>query len=650
MECPKCGSINTASTGLFAKKKITCGTCGHEIDTKAGRLVSKVCPKCEKVFVYDQSKPQNRRCPACGESIDAARMATANYKYVTINCPQCACGIEVDKNIEIDECPICGMQIDVQSEIKKQMLVSDVGISVIQYEGDNNTFIWKHPIEDFNYGSLLIVHESQEAIFFLNGQALDLFGPGRHELKTESIPGLKKLYEGKAGTQSPFHAEVYFINKTIQGLTWGTDPKIQYDDPEMETSISLGMFGEYKLFVQDARKLLVKVLGTGMQLTRESWDEDSGAKSLREESVMDFFDLAVRSRISTAISQFMTQNAVSVFSVESKKDALGEYMKGALSDLFLDYGLAIGQFSVVGIAYPEDDPNYQRWKNLRGSGTFSAKMKSEEAKGLRGEFELEDVKAELEERKRKRLEAELRSADIKAETDMAEERARIRAERLQGLTEAEIMQAKGYNQKDVLAADVQKAYAAGMGQMGSNGGSAGGGSGIASDMVGMMMGAKIANTMMDQFDKAQGGSFAFGADAAPAGVETWDCACGQKGITGKFCSNCGKSKPETWDCVCGQKGITGKFCSNCGQPKPETWDCACGQKGNTGKFCSNCGQQKAETWDCACGQKGNTGKFCLNCGSPKAGAAPKSDTWNCACGQQNNTGKCCPECGAARPE
>ena len=45
MECPKCGSINTASTGLFAKKKITCGTCGHEIDTKTGRLVSKVCPK-----------------------------------------------------------------------------------------------------------------------------------------------------------------------------------------------------------------------------------------------------------------------------------------------------------------------------------------------------------------------------------------------------------------------------------------------------------------------------------------------------------------------------------------------------------------------------------------------------------------------------
>ena len=52
-------------------------------------------------------------------------------------------------------------------------------IQVIKYEGDNSTFIWKHPDEDFNIGSQLIVHESQEAVFFLDGQALDLFGSGR---------------------------------------------------------------------------------------------------------------------------------------------------------------------------------------------------------------------------------------------------------------------------------------------------------------------------------------------------------------------------------------------------------------------------------------------------------------------------------------
>ena len=64
---------------------------------------------------------------------------------------------------------------------------------IIKYEGDNSTFIWKHPCEDFNTTTQLIVHESQEAIFFMNGQALDLFGPGRHTLETQNIPLLKKL-------------------------------------------------------------------------------------------------------------------------------------------------------------------------------------------------------------------------------------------------------------------------------------------------------------------------------------------------------------------------------------------------------------------------------------------------------------------------
>jgi len=51
-------------------------------------------------------------------------------------------------------------------------------VDIIKYEGDNSTFVWKHPCEDFNTSSQLIVHESQEALFYMNGQALDLFGPG----------------------------------------------------------------------------------------------------------------------------------------------------------------------------------------------------------------------------------------------------------------------------------------------------------------------------------------------------------------------------------------------------------------------------------------------------------------------------------------
>ena len=66
-------------------------------------------------------------------------------------------------------------------------------IDVIKYEGGNTTLIYKHPKTDFNLGSQLIVHESQEAVFFRDGQALDLFGPGRYTLETANITLLKKL-------------------------------------------------------------------------------------------------------------------------------------------------------------------------------------------------------------------------------------------------------------------------------------------------------------------------------------------------------------------------------------------------------------------------------------------------------------------------
>ena len=71
------------------------------------------------------------------------------------------------------------------------------------------TLVWKHPIEDFNYGSQLIVHESQEAIFFRDGQALDLFGPGRYTLETQQLPMLEKIYKPMTGSQNVFHSEVY---------------------------------------------------------------------------------------------------------------------------------------------------------------------------------------------------------------------------------------------------------------------------------------------------------------------------------------------------------------------------------------------------------------------------------------------------------
>ena len=64
----------------------------------------------------------------------------------------------------------------------------DGTFQVIKSENEGRAIIWKSPVEDFASGSQLVVHESQEAVFFMNGQALDLFGPGRHALETQNLP------------------------------------------------------------------------------------------------------------------------------------------------------------------------------------------------------------------------------------------------------------------------------------------------------------------------------------------------------------------------------------------------------------------------------------------------------------------------------
>ena len=174
--------------------------------------------------------------------------------------------------------------------------------AVIKYEGDNSTFIWKHPEEDFNSLTQLIVHESQEAIFFMNGQALDTFGPGRYTLETENIPKIGKYLNRVTGDATPFHCEVYFINQTVQmGLKWGTDSKMRYIEPESGIPLEIGASGEMNMMVSDGRKLLVKLVGT---MNGISWGEGGAnfTKSIQN-SFRPLISTAVKSNLTVAIKE-----------------------------------------------------------------------------------------------------------------------------------------------------------------------------------------------------------------------------------------------------------------------------------------------------------------------------------------------------------
>jgi len=605
--CPKCGKYAEGKTGFFAKKKIEC-SCGNIIDVRTDKLAAKECPHCGNQVVYDQTKGAEAVCPVCQAKIN---LMADEQKLHRFSCQQCGVRLATASSAATYVCPVCDFENNVQERLMSEKIKRDGLASIIKYEGDNSTFIWKHPIEDFNYGSQLIVHESQEAIFFKDGQALDLFGPGRYTLETQQLPLLEKAYRLPTDTEGTFHSEVYFINKTVQmGIKWGTPEKVRFIDPLTGVPLQLGASGEMNMQVSNSRKLLVKLVGTMKGI---SWEEGPGLTKSLQASFRPLITTAVKVNLPNVINK----EAIDILEIDSKLDIISDSLREAILPGFDDYGLTIPQFYVTNVVLPEDDPNFKRIRELH-TISLQTRIYQAEATVKAAKAQSETMYRTAEEQSKAAIEAAHREAELErqtTETEIAKReaerkvigaQAEAQAQRMAGMTEAEVMRAKGYSQKDVLQAEVQKSYAEGIGNMGPVVSGGGGGGSIVGDMLGLGVGMAAAGAIAPQLGNMMQGFNPQGQPPtipfAPAG-DTWDCACGQRGITGNFCSNCGSKKPmpvaaNTWDCACGQRGITGNFCSNCGAKRPETkpatWDCSCGRTGITGNFCDNCGKKRED--------------------------------------------------------
>lgn len=449
---------------------------------------------------------------------------------------------------------------------------------IIKYEGDNNTFVWKHPREDFNTWSQLIIHESQEAIFFMNGQALDTFGPGRYTLETQNIPILRRILNIPTGGKTPFHCEVYFINKTVQmAVKWGTDSKVRYIDPESGVPLELGASGELNLQVTDGRKLLTKLIGT---MNGVAWgDTGNGfAKSLNS-SFRPLIVTAVKSNLTSAIK---TQN-VNILEVDEHLDELSSVLHQKIAKGFDEYGLGIPEFYLTTIVLPENDPNFKKIRELH-TIALQTRMAQAEADitAARRQIELEHQTTQTEISKRE------------AERKMIEAEATAHAMKLAGLSEAEVMAAKGYTQRDVLQAEVQKAYAEGIGNMKFEGGSSGGTMG---DIMGLGVGMAAAQAIVPQMGKMIQGMGVGTVDEAPPIPENK-----------KICVKCGSILPEN-----------AKFCLECGGKvvvleQNEIICPNCGKKTLQGKFCMECGNALVKKCPACGAELPPNGKFCLECG------------------------------------
>ncbi len=464
---------------------------------------------------------------------------------------------------------------------------------LIKYEGDNSTFIWKHPLEDFNSMTQLVVHESQEAIFFMNGQALDLFGAGRYTLETENIPLLGRVLGRLTGKDTtPFHCEVYFINKAIQmGLKWGTDSKVRYIDPDSGVPLELGASGSMNMQVLDSRKLLIKLVGT---MNGIKWDADGSGLT---KSVESCFRPVISTAVKTTLSSVIKAQGINILEVDEHLTELSQALHQKILPEFEEYGITIPQFYLTTVVLPEDDPNF---RHIRELYTISLQKRM-----IHADTDIRTAKAQAEaevtaaaraaELERQQTQTEV--AKREAERKIIEAQADAMAKKAAGFAEAEVMQAQGYNQKDVIQAEVQKAYAEGIGNMG--GGGSTGGSAM-NDIIGLGIGMKAAEMFSGQMGNMFGNF-----DATAGGQTNTTVAAAQQ----TSCPKCGATIPAG-----------SKFCLECGE-KTETVPSGmlvcpeCGKTVQKGNFCPECGHKFISVCP-NCGKEVPDGaKFCLECGT-----------------------------------
>lgn len=217
--------------------------------------------------------------------------------------------------------------------IKKQLL------KVIKWDDPSkDTIVYRYPMTDRDEimnGCQLIVAESQVALLVSTGQIADIYGPGEHKLTTGNMPILTKLASWKYGFDSPFKADVYYVNtKQFINMKWGTSSKITMRD-EVFGLIRLGARGTYSFEVNDAAVFMREIFGTN--------------KDYSTSSLVEYFKSIIVSNFTKVIGEIN----VSAVDIPAKYLEIGESVKDHVQDDFDKLGLTVCALYVESIVLPE---------------------------------------------------------------------------------------------------------------------------------------------------------------------------------------------------------------------------------------------------------------------------------------------------------
>jgi membrane protease subunit (stomatin/prohibitin family) len=216
-------------------------------------------------------------------------------------------------------------------------------IDRVKWDGVSSLIAWKFPHEELSTWTQLIVNETQEAFLVRGGVYEGPFGAGRHTLSTENIPVLRALMGIPFGGKTPFSAEVWYVNRTINlDVKWGTPSPIQLQDPAYQIMVPVRAYGQYGIRVINSKKFLLKLVGT--------------LPAFDVNSLEAYFRGVFTSKIKTEVARVILKEKIPVLQIASELDAISRHLKNILEGELTEYGIGLQQFSIGSINVPEDDP------------------------------------------------------------------------------------------------------------------------------------------------------------------------------------------------------------------------------------------------------------------------------------------------------
>lgn len=217
--------------------------------------------------------------------------------------------------------------------VKKQF------IDIIQWiEDGDDVLVWRFPTADLEIqqGAQLIVRETQSAVFVHEGMAADVFGPGRHLIRTQNIPLLTDLRHWDKLFESPFKSEVYFFSTRLRlNQTWGTAHPVTIRDAEFG-AVQVRAYGIYSYRISVPRLFFQRVSGT------------------RESYLVGDLEGQLRATLVTTLSDHFAEARVPFLDMAANQVELAAAVQAKAQPLLADLGLSLETFQIQSISLPDE--------------------------------------------------------------------------------------------------------------------------------------------------------------------------------------------------------------------------------------------------------------------------------------------------------